>query len=226
MQEYSLIYEKLKMEELIKEISKIVDNDSDENKINLKINNLFDIVMRQFQAIEKVYLKSQKEMYLNQFKLILSNLFSVSINDFFNSLDIATENKLLNKELNKYFSIFSNYSEYVKFSIFLTFAKAKETIKFYDNPVDFKKIYIYYEAMIIGILNMLPESYRNILLDSKIFESEKKLVDEISFDYKFEINDIQKFYELIIENDLRDYVEEISLNNIDKENQALNKKRV
>ena len=84
MQEYSLIYEKLKMEELIKEISKIVDNDIYENKINLKINNLFDIVMRQFQAIEKVYLKSQKEMYLNQFKLILSNLFSVSINDFLN----------------------------------------------------------------------------------------------------------------------------------------------
>ena len=48
MQEYSLIYEKLKMEELIKEISKIVDNDIYENKINLKINNLFDIVMRQF----------------------------------------------------------------------------------------------------------------------------------------------------------------------------------
>ena len=36
MQEYSLIYEKLKMEELIKEISKIVDNDIDENKIILK----------------------------------------------------------------------------------------------------------------------------------------------------------------------------------------------
>ena len=80
--------------------------------------------------------------------------------------------------------------------------------------------------MIIGILNILPESYRNILLDSKIFESEKKLVDEITFDYKFEINDIQKFYELLIENDLRDYVEEISLKNIDKENQTLNKKRV
>lgn len=226
MQEYSLIYEKLKMEELIKEISVVVNNDIDENEINLMINNLFDVAMRQFQALEKVYLKSQKEMRLNQFKLILSNLFSGSVNNFLNSLDTATENKLLDKDLNKYFSIFSNYSEYVKFSIFLAFAKARETIKCYDNPVDFKKIYIYYEAMIIGILNMLPESYRNILLESKIFEGEKKLIDIIAFDYKFEINDIQKLYELLIENDLSDYVKEIPLKNIDKEYQSLNKKRV
>lgn len=226
MQEYSLIYEKLKMEELIKNISEAVENNIDENEINLMINNLFDVVMRQFQAIERVYLKSQKEMHLNQFKLILSNLFSGSINNFLNSLDIATDNKLLDKDLNKYFSIFSNYSEYVKFSIFLAFAKAKETIKCYDNPVDFKKIYIYYEAMIIGILNMLPESYRNILLESKIFDGEKKLVDIIAFDYKFEITDIQKFYELLIENDLKDYVNEITEKNIDKENALLNKKRV
>jgi hypothetical protein len=197
---------KKQMEELflnILDISKKIKIEYIENYLYLISNK----VNTDLNVIEKIYLKSEKNILSNKAKILLIDMFGASRKSFYDELDLRSNNNFLESELEKYHNSFFSYSEELKNRMILVFGNYIKIVLSNQKQENLREVYAFYQTMLITLLFMLPESYRNEALKKDNFSDVKQEINILNYNDSSMNLDFMSAY-MLLEKIMRDYVKE------------------
>ena len=120
-------------------------------------------------------------------------------NQFNKLTDLKISNNFLEFDISQFMNSFSSYSEYLQNKIIMDFDKAFAIAKQNNDREVLKKIYSCYQTMIVGIIAILPDSFKERLLNIEAFQDALETIKILNLNLSLEINDINKLYVEIIE---------------------------
>lgn len=198
MSEYSLEEEKNKVNYLFDEILNlsnkirieyIIDYDKNMSK---NINNIFKELSKNYTMLNKKYIDNKLKIFFLQMVILNENQFN-------KLTDLKIYNNFLESDISQFMNSFSSYSEYLQNKIVMDFDKAFSIAKQNNDREGLKKIYSCYQAMIVGIIAMLPDSFKERLINVETFQDALETIKILNLNLSLEINDINKLYVEIIE---------------------------
>ena len=198
MSEYSLEEEKNKINYLFDEILNlsnkirieyIIDYDKNMSK---NINNIFKELSKNYTMLNKKYIDNKLKIFFLQMVILNENQFN-------KLTDLKIYNNFLESDILQFTNSFSSYSEYLQNKIVMDFDKAFSIAKQNNDREVLKKIYSCYQTMIVGIIAMLPDSFKERLINIKGFHDAFEAIEILNLNLSLEIKDINKLYVEIIE---------------------------
>lgn len=198
MSEYSLEEEKNKINYLFDEILNLSNKirieyiiDYDKN-ISKNINNVFKGLSQNYTTLNKKYID-------NKFKIFFLQMVIFNETQFNKLTDLKISNDFLESDILQFMNFFSSYSEYLQNKMVMDFDKAF-AIAMQNNDREFlKKIYSCYQTMIVGIIAMLPSSFKEKIINVEAFQDVLETIKILNLNLSLKINDINKLYVEIIE---------------------------
>lgn len=198
MSEYSLEEEKNKINYLFDEILNLSNKirieyiiDYDKN-ISKNINNVFKGLSQNYTTLNKKYID-------NKFKIFFLQMVIFNETQFNKLTDLKISNDFLESDILQFMNFFSSYSEYLQNKMVMDFDKAFAIAMQNNDREVLKKIYSCYQTMIIGIIAMLPSSFKEKIINVEAFQDALETIKILNLNLSLKINDINKLYVEIIE---------------------------
>lgn len=198
MSEYSLEEEKNKINYLFDEILNL------SNKIRIEYiidyaKNVSGNVDNIFKELYRIFFVLNKKYIDNKLKIFFLQMVILNENQFNKLTDLKISNNFLEFDISQFMNSFSSYSEYLQNKIIMDFDKAFAIAKQNNDREVLKKIYSCYQTMIVGIIAILPDSFKERLLNIEAFQDALETIKILNLNLSLEINDINKLYVEIIE---------------------------
>ena len=198
MSEYSLEEEKNKINYLFDEILNLSNKirieyiiDYDKN-ISKNINNVFKGLSQNYTMLNKKYID-------NKFKIFFLQMVIFNDTQFNKLTDLKISNDFLEFDILQFMNFFSSYSEYFQNKMVMDFDKAFAIAMQNNDREVLKKIYSCYQTMIVGIIAMLPSSFKEKIINVEAFQDALETIKILNLNLSLKINDINKLYVEIIE---------------------------
>lgn len=198
MSEYSLEEEKNKINYLFDEILNLSNKirieyiiDYDKN-ISKNINNVFKGLSQNYTTLNKKYID-------NKFKILFLQLVIFNKTQFNKLTDLKISNDFLESDILQFMNFFSSYSEYLQNKMVMDFDKAFAIAMQNNDREVLKKIYSCYQTMIVGIIAMLPSTFKEKIINVEAFQDALETIKILNLNLSLKINDINKLYVEIIE---------------------------
>lgn len=198
MSEYSLEEEKNKINYLFDEILNLSNKirieyiiDYDKN-ISKNINNVFKGLSQNYTTLNKKYID-------NKFKIFFLQMVIFNETQFNKLTDLKISNDFLESDILQFMNFFSSYSEYLQNKMVMDFDKAFAIAMQNNDREVLKKIYSCYQTMIVGIIAMLPSSFKEKIINVEAFQDALETIKILNLNLSLKINDINKLYVEIIE---------------------------
>lgn len=198
MSEYSLEEEKNKINYLFDEILNL------SNKIRIEYiidyaKNVSGNVDNIFKELYRIFFVLNKKYIDNKLKIFFLQMVILNENQFNKLTDLKISNNFLEFDISQFMNSFSSYSEYLQNKIVMDFDKAFAIAKQNNDREVLKKIYSCYQTMIVGIIAILPDSFKERLLNIEGFHDAFEVIEILNLNLSLEIKDINKLYVEIIE---------------------------
>lgn len=198
MSEYSLEEEKNKINFLFDEMLNL------SNKIRIEYiidyaKNVSGNVDNIFKELYRIFFVLNKKYIDNKLKIFFLQMVILNENQFNKLTDLKISNNFLEFDISQFMNSFSSYSEYLQNKIIMDFDKAFAIAKQNNDREVLKKIYSCYQTMIVGIIAILPDSFKERLLNIEAFQDALETIKILNLNLSLEINDINKLYVEIIE---------------------------
>lgn len=198
MSEYSLEEEKNKINYLFDEILNL------SNKIRIEYiidyaKNVSGNVDNIFKELYRIFFVLNKKYIDNKLKIFFLQMVIFNENQFNKLTDLKISNNFLEFDISQFMNSFSSYSEYLQNKIVMDFDKAFAIAKQNNDREVLKKIYSCYQTMIVGIIAILPDSFKERLLNIEGFHDAFEVIEILNLNLSLEIKDINKLYVEIIE---------------------------
>lgn len=198
MSEYSLEEEKNKINYLFDEILNLSNKirieyiiDYDKN-ISKNINNVFKGLSQNYTTLNKKYID-------NKFKIFFLQMVIFNETQFNKLTDLKISNDFLESDILQFMNFFSSYSEYLQNKMVMDFDKAFAIAMQNNDREVLKKIYSCYQTMIVGIIAMLPSTFKEKIINVEAFQDALETIKILNLNLSLKINDINKLYVEIIE---------------------------
>lgn len=198
MSEYSLEEEKNKINYLFDEILNlsnkirieyIIDYDKNMSK---NINNVFKGLSQNYTTLNKKYID-------NKFKIFFLQMVIFNETQFNKLTDLKISSDFLESDILQFMNFFSSYSEYLQNKMVMDFDKAFAIAMQNNDREVLKKIYSCYQTMIVGIIAMLPSTFKEKIINVEAFQDALETIKILNLNLSLKINDINKLYVEIIE---------------------------
>lgn len=198
MSEYSLEEEKNKINFLFDEMLNL------SNKIRIEYiidyaKNVSGNVDNIFKELYRIFFVLNKKCIDNKLKIFFLQMVIFNESQFNKLTDLKISNNFLEFDISQFMNSFSSYSEYLQNKIIMDFDKAFSIAKQNNDREVLKKIYSCYQTMIVGIIAILPDSFKERLLNIETFQDALETIKILNLNLSLEINDINKLYVEIIE---------------------------
>lgn len=200
MSEYSLEEEKNKINYLFDEILNLSNKirieyiiDYDKN-ISKNVNNVFKELSKNYTMLNKKYIDNKLKIFFLQMVILDGTQFN-------KLTDLKISNDFLEFDISQFMNFFSSYSEYLQNKIIMDFDKAFAIAKQNNDREVLKKIYSCYQTMIVGIIAMLPNIFKEKIINVEGFQDALETIKilNLNLNLNLKISDINKLYVEIIE---------------------------
>lgn len=198
MSEYSLEEEKNKINYLFDEILNL------SNKIRIEYiidyaKNVSGNVDNIFKELYRIFFVLNKKCIDNKLKIFFLRMAIFNESQFNKLTDLKISNDFLESDILQFTNCFSSYSEYLQNKIIMDFDKAFAIAKQNNDREVLKEIYSCYQTMIVGIIAILPDSFKERLINIEGFHDAFEAIEILNLNFNLKINDINKLYIEMIE---------------------------
>lgn len=198
MSEYSLEEEKNKINFLFDEMLNL------SNKIRIEYiidyaKNVTGNVDNIFKELYRIFFVLNKKYIDNKLKIFFLQMVIFNETQFNKLTDLKISNNFLEFDISQFMNFFSSYSEYLQNKIVMDFDKAFSIAKQNNDREGLKKIYSCYQTMIVGIIAMLPSTFKEKIINVEAFQDALETIKILNLNLSLEIKDINKLYVEIIE---------------------------
>ena len=191
MSEYSLEEEKNKINFLFNEMLNL------SNKIRIEYiidyaKNVSGNVDNIFKELYSIFFFLNKKCIDNKLKIFFLRMAIFNGSQFNKLTDLKISNDFLESDILQFTNCFSSYSEYLQNKIIMDFDKAFAIAKQNNDREGLKKIYSCYQTMIVGIIAMLPSTFKEKIINVEAFQDALETIKILNLNLSLEINSFVK----------------------------------